>query len=130
MNPIRALEIGAQGKGVASAYGPRHVVGLLIFVKRVSCPQSKKARCAVYCSAGGVNTSRSEVQNIKASLPIRLNWGGNQMRQVHTLCKGRSPYGTDLGTMVLQCRERVLHTLRTFMSTHVLELGRPSVASW
>ena len=30
--------------------------------------------------------------------------------------------------MVLQRREHVLHTLRTFMSTHVLELGRPSVA--
>ena len=30
--------------------------------------------------------------------------------------------------MVLQRREHVLHTLRTFVSTHVLELGRPSVA--
>ena len=86
------LKLAHKAKVLLSTYGPRHVVGLLIFVNRVSCPQSKKAGCAIYCSAGGVNTSRREVQNIKASLPMRLNWGGNQMCVRFTQCEKVDPH--------------------------------------
>ena len=45
----------------------------------------------MYCSAGGANTSRREVQNIKASLPMRLNRSGNQTRARFTQCERVDP---------------------------------------
>ena len=48
-------------------------------VKSESCSQPQNARIPRYRSFGGMTSSRSDVQQRKASLPIRWTFGGSQM---------------------------------------------------